>query len=39
MVTDFKVGKLGGREFREMALDEALSELVAVKGMIHEECR
>jgi hypothetical protein len=33
-----KAGKLGGREFQRLSLDEALSNLVAVEGMIHKQC-
>ena len=38
MVIDVKVGKLGWREFLGLSLDEALPDLVAVEGVVHEEC-
>ena len=38
LVIDVKVGKLGGREFRRLPFDEALPDLVAVEGVLHEEC-
>ncbi len=31
LVIDVKLGRLGGREFRRLPLDEALPDLVAVK--------
>ncbi len=38
LVSDVKVGWLGWRELRMLALDEDLSDLVAVEGVGHEEC-
>jgi len=38
LVIDVKVVRFGGRELRRLSLDEALSDLVAVEGMIHKEC-
>ncbi len=38
MVIDVKVGRLGGREFRRLPLDEALPGLVAEEGVVYEEC-
>ena len=34
----WQAGRLGGREFRRLPLDEALPDLVAVEGVVHEEC-
>jgi hypothetical protein len=37
MVIDVEVGRLGRGEFRRLSLDEALFDLVAVEGVVHEE--
>ena len=38
MVFDVNVGRLGCCEFRGLSLGEALPDLVALEGVVHEEC-